>query len=60
MSVDRDKGYQHLDELVFTDKTTVSGLKVKLKEVPFLVKLFKIVAPNGDIDWRGRPCGHYE
>jgi hypothetical protein len=51
VSVDRDKGYQHLSELVLTDKTLVSGLKVKLKEVPFLVKLFKIVAPNGDIDW---------
>jgi hypothetical protein len=26
-------------------------LLVKLKEVPFMVKLFKIVAPNGDIEW---------
>ncbi|MGZ4970859.1 MAG: IS701 family transposase, partial [Methylobacter sp.] len=24
---------------------------VKLKKVPFKVKLFKLVAPNGDIDW---------
>jgi len=24
---------------------------VKLKEVPFKVRLFKLVAPNGDIDW---------
>ena len=24
---------------------------VKLKELPFLVRLFKIVATNGDIDW---------
>ncbi len=24
---------------------------VKLKEVPFKVRLFKLVAPDGDIDW---------
>jgi hypothetical protein len=24
---------------------------VKLKEVPFKVRLFKVVAANGDIDW---------
>jgi hypothetical protein len=24
---------------------------VKLQKVPFKVKLFKLVAPNGDIDW---------
>ncbi|TRX03847.1 transposase, partial [Candidatus Methylobacter oryzae] len=27
------------------------GVVVKLKKVPFKVKLFKLVAPNGDIDW---------
>jgi hypothetical protein len=27
------------------------GQLVKLKELPFLVRLFKLVAPNGDIDW---------
>ena len=26
-------------------------LIVKLKEVPFKVRLFKLVAPDGDIDW---------
>jgi len=51
VSADRDIGYQHLNTLVFDGKTLVTGLSVKLKEVPFLVKLFKIVAPNGDIDW---------
>ena len=51
VSVDRDTGYQHLDALIFDEKTLVTGQAVKLKEVPFLVKLFKIVAPNGDIDW---------
>ena len=27
------------------------GVVVKLKEVPFKVRLFKLVAPDGDIDW---------
>ena len=27
------------------------GVLVKLKEVPFHVRLFKLVAPDGDIDW---------
>ncbi|TAE26035.1 MAG: transposase [Cytophagales bacterium] len=51
VSLDRATGYQHLDTLVFDEKTLISGVSVKLKEVPFLVKLFKIVALNGDIDW---------
>ena len=51
VSVDRDTGYQHLETLVFDENTQVSGLLVKLKEIPFMVKLFKIVAQNGDIDW---------
>ena len=51
MSVDRDRGYQHLNELEFDEQALVKGLIVKLKEVPFKVKLFKLVALNGDIDW---------
>ena len=51
VSVDRDRGYEHLSGLMFDEQTLVKGLIVKLKEVPFKVKLFKLVAPNGDIDW---------
>ncbi len=51
VSVDRDIGYQHLDLLIFDEDALVKGLLVKLKEIPFLVKLFKIVATNGDIEW---------
>jgi hypothetical protein len=51
VSVSRETGYQHLDELAYDDGTLVTGLVIKLKEVPFMVKLFKLVAPNGDIDW---------
>lgn len=49
VSINKEVGYQSLHELVFEDP--VKGLLVKLKELPFLVKLFKIVAPNGDIEW---------
>lgn len=51
VSVSRDVGYQHLDELPFDQKAMAVGLMVKLKEVPFKVKLFKLVAPDGHIDW---------
>lgn len=51
VSVSRETGYRNLDELVFDDQSLVAGLVIKLKEVPFMVKLFKLVAPNGDIDW---------
>lgn len=51
ISVNKETGYQHLDELVFNEQTLHSGLTVKLKGLPFLVKLFKIVATNGSIDW---------
>ena len=51
VSLHRDTGYQHLEELAFWGSAAVSGLSVKLKQVPFLVKLFKIMAPNGHIDW---------
>jgi len=51
VSLHRDTGYQHLDTLVFDEKTLVTGLIIKLKQVPFKVKFFKLVAPDGDIDW---------
>lgn len=51
VSVSREKGYQSLAEMPFDEKTIVTGITVKLKELPFKVKLFKLVAKNGDIDW---------
>lgn len=51
VSVSRDTGYQHLDELTFDEQTWAGGLTVKLKKIPFQVKLFKIVTPDGRIDW---------
>jgi hypothetical protein len=51
VSLSRETGYQHLLALDFSGLALATGLIVKLKQVPFLVKLFKIVALNGDIDW---------
>lgn len=51
VSVDRDIGYQNLDDLVWDKKSLVTGLLVKLKEVPFMIKLFKMDAPDGVIKW---------
>ncbi|MCC6446380.1 MAG: transposase [Armatimonadetes bacterium] len=51
VSVSKESGYQHLDTLEWTPETLRHGQWVKLKELPFQVRLFKRVAPNGDIDW---------
>ena len=51
VSPNRETGYEHLDALNFWGPAATAGLLVKLKQVPFLVRLFKIVAPKGDIDW---------
>ncbi len=60
VSVWRDKGTHksqdksrtiHLEEIEWTPETLELGVLVKLKELPFAVRLFKLVAPNGDIDW---------
>ena len=51
VSVSKEQGYIHLQEVEWTPERLQHGVLVKLKELPFLVRLFKIVAPNGDIDW---------
>jgi hypothetical protein len=51
VSLSKEGGYIHLDELEWTPEQLQNGLMVKLKEVPFKVRLFKVVATNGDIDW---------
>ena len=47
----KHKGYVHLDTLTWDQDSLKHGKLIKLKELPFLVRLFKIVAPNGDIEW---------
>jgi hypothetical protein len=47
----KEQGYSHLEDLEWTPDRLAHGVLVKLKEVPFHVRLFKLVAPDGDIDW---------
>ena len=51
MSLSKAQGYVDLAELEWTADRVVHGVLVQLKEVPFKVRLFKLVAPDGDIDW---------
>lgn len=51
VSLSKADGYIHLDEMVWTPERVKHGVSIKLKKVPFRVQLFKVVAPNGDIDW---------
>lgn len=51
VSLSPETGYVHLDTLEWTDEQMQQGISVKLKELPFRVRLFKVVAPHGHIDW---------
>jgi hypothetical protein len=51
VSLSKEDGYIHLDEIEWTEERLKKGILVKLKKVPFKVKLFKVVAKNGNIDW---------
>jgi SRSO17 transposase len=51
VSLSKADGYIHLDQIDWTPDRLQHGVQVKLKEVPFKVQLFKLVAPDGDIDW---------
>ena len=51
VSLSKAQGYIHLDEIEWTAERRQHGVIVKLQKVPFLVRLFKIVATDGSIDW---------
>lgn len=51
VSLSKEGGYIHLQDIAWTAQRLTYGVPVKLKEVPFKVQLFKVVAPNGDIEW---------
>lgn len=51
VSLSKEGDWIHLDEIEWTTERLRNGVMIKLKEVPFKVRLFKIVATNGDIDW---------
>lgn len=51
VSLSREGGYLHLQQLDWTAEQLQQGIQVEIKEVPFKVQLFKVVATHGDIDW---------
>ena len=51
VSLSKEAGYVHLQEIDWTQERLPYGVSVKLKELPFQVHLFKVVAKNGDIEW---------
>jgi len=51
VSLSKAGGWIHLNEIEWTSERLQNGVVVKLKEVPFKVQLFKVVATAGDIDW---------
>ena len=51
VSASKEAGYQALTDLEPPAGGWGQGLAVRLKQVPFGVKLFKLVATNGDIEW---------
>ncbi len=51
ISLSKEGGYIHLQEIEWTEEQKQYGVTIKLQEVPFHVQLYKLVAPNGDVDW---------
>jgi hypothetical protein len=51
VSLSKEGGYIHLQDIEWTEHRLTYGVPIKLKETPFKVQLFKVVAPNGDIEW---------
>ena len=50
-SVTKEVGYQDLEEIEWTREELISGKMVRLREVPFWLKLFKLVDREGNIEW---------
>ena len=51
VSLSPEQGYIPRQQLEWTAEQLQDGITIKLKEVPFKVQLFKVVATNGDIEW---------
>ena len=51
VSLSKETGYQDLEEIEWTPETLISGQLVRIKEIPFWLKLFKLVDREGDIEW---------
>ena len=51
VSASKETGYQALLDVAPPPGGWSTGLEVRLNKVPFAVRLFKLVASNGDIEW---------
>lgn len=51
IGVTKEAGYQHLEEIQWTREELISGKLVRIKEVPFWLKLFKLVDTEDNIEW---------
>src|SRR5215211_5794151 len=51
VSLSKEGGYVHLDTLEWSTQQLEYGMVVKLKELPFKVRLFKVALPEGGIEW---------
>ncbi len=51
VSITKETGYQDLLEIEWTSEERISGKMVRIKEVPFWLKLFKLVDREGNIEW---------
>lgn len=51
VSLSKEMGYQSLDSLEPPERGWSRGVDVRLQKVPFAVKLFKLVATDGSIEW---------
>lgn len=51
VSLSKGTGYQDLTELEWESDSRRNGHLVRIREVPFWLRLFRLVATNGDIEW---------
>ena len=51
VSITKEIGYQDLEEIEWSREELISGKLVRIKEVPFWLKLFKLVDTEGNIEW---------
>lgn len=51
VTLSKESGYVQLRDIAWSEEQLGLGILVKLKDFPYLVRLFKIVATNGDVEW---------
>jgi hypothetical protein len=51
VSITKEEGYQDLTQIQWSREELISGKLVRIKEVPFWLKLFKLVDTKGNIEW---------